>query len=91
MPHPLSPNKYNTVKAMLALSIDTHMIATKAKCGVRTIVIFEPILLHLALYDMQLLLQLNEGTLPIWYLKCGRYCHHRTITIEKLIIWIRVF
>ena len=37
MPHPLSPNKYNAVKAMLALSMDTDVIASKAKCGVRTV------------------------------------------------------
>jgi len=37
MPPPLSPNKYQAVKAMLLLSMDVDVIASKAKCGVRTV------------------------------------------------------
>jgi hypothetical protein len=37
MPHPLSPNKYHAIKAMLLLSMDTDVIASKAKCGACTV------------------------------------------------------
>ena len=37
MPTALSPNKSSAGKAMLALSIDHDVIATKAKCSTRTV------------------------------------------------------
>ena len=37
MPTPMSPNKSSAVKAMLALSMDHDVIATKAKCSTKTV------------------------------------------------------
>ena len=37
MPTPLSPNKSSAVKAMLALSMNYDVIATKAKCSTRAV------------------------------------------------------
>lgn len=37
MPTALSPNRSSAVKAMLALSIDHDVIATKVKCSTRTV------------------------------------------------------
>ena len=37
MPLPLSPNKSRAVKAMLALSMDIDIIATKTKCSTCTV------------------------------------------------------